>query len=57
MKPQNWDTFDGTGFFVMCVIPRVAFPNRIGGVIKLEQGLWIAFLWRAVRRLSAKGNA
>ena len=43
MKPQNWDTFAGTGFFVMRD-PAGGFPNRIGGVIKLEQGLWIAFL-------------
>jgi hypothetical protein len=43
LKPQNWDTFAGTGFFVMRD-PAGGFPNRIGGVIKLEQGLWIAFL-------------
>ena len=43
MKPQNWDTFAGIGFFVMRD-PAGGFPNRIGGVIKLEQGLWIAFL-------------
>jgi len=43
MKPHNWDAFDGIGFFVMRD-PAGGFANRIGGVIKLEQGLWIAFL-------------
>ena len=43
MKPHNWDAFDGIGFFVMRD-PAGSFANRIGGVIKLEQGLWIAFL-------------
>jgi 2-polyprenyl-6-methoxyphenol hydroxylase-like FAD-dependent oxidoreductase len=43
LKPQNWDAFDGIGFFVMRD-PAGGFANRIGGVIKLEQGLWIAFL-------------
>ena len=43
MKPQSWDAFERTGFFVLRD-PTSAFANRIGGVIKLEQGLWIAFL-------------
>jgi 2-polyprenyl-6-methoxyphenol hydroxylase-like FAD-dependent oxidoreductase len=43
MKPQNWDAIERNGFFVMRD-PTSAFPNRIGGVIKLEKGLWIAFL-------------
>jgi 2-polyprenyl-6-methoxyphenol hydroxylase-like FAD-dependent oxidoreductase len=43
MKPQDWDAIDGAGFFVMRD-PTGAFPNRMGGVIKQEKGLWIAFL-------------
>lgn len=43
MKPQNWNAIDRVGFFVMRD-PTSAFPNRMGGVVKLEQGLWIAFL-------------
>jgi len=43
MKPKNWDAIDRIGFFVMRD-PTSAFPNRMGGVIKLEQSLWIAFL-------------
>jgi 2-polyprenyl-6-methoxyphenol hydroxylase-like FAD-dependent oxidoreductase len=43
MKPQNWDAIEGIGFFVVRD-PTGAFPNRMGGVIKQEQSLWIAFL-------------
>ncbi|MBC8239805.1 MAG: hypothetical protein H8E30_04930, partial [Alphaproteobacteria bacterium] len=43
LKPDNWDAFDGLGFFVVRD-PDGEHPNRIGGVIKLEQGRWIAFL-------------
>ena len=43
MKPQNWDAIEGIGFFVV-PDPTGAFPHRMGGVIKQEQGLWIAFL-------------
>jgi 2-polyprenyl-6-methoxyphenol hydroxylase-like FAD-dependent oxidoreductase len=43
LKPRDWDAFEGFGFFVV-PDPNGPFPTRIGGLIKLEDGHWIAFL-------------